>query len=130
MCDTGVLTQDRNSCNYEESHEMREIRRVVVGTDADGQSHIQFDSPAPIRKVLGKTGGAGSLWTTREMPVKNVGYVDRALAPFHPMPEPHGTVFSFLAIPPESELDRQTLAQTIETLRPPDSANFSPDSLR
>ncbi len=34
---------------------MRQIRRCVVGTDADGQSYTQFDDYAPIAMVLGKT---------------------------------------------------------------------------
>lgn len=95
---------------------MKHIRRCVIGTGADGQSYTQFDDYAPVGMVLGKTGANGPLWVTTEMPVKNAGDDDRALGPFHPMPGAHGTVFSFLMFPPESEMDQETLAKTSRAL--------------
>lgn len=95
---------------------MKHIRRCVIGTGADGQSYTQFDDYAPVGMVLGKTGANGPLWVTKEMPVRNAGDDDRALGPFHPMPGPHGTVFSFLMFPPESEMDQETLAKTSRAL--------------
>jgi naringenin degradation protein FdeH len=93
---------------------MRQIRRCVIGTGADGQSYTQFDHNAPIGMTLGKTGAVGLLWKTLEMPVRNTGDSDQALGAFQPMPGPSGTVFGFSIFPPESEIGGEALAQDMK----------------
>ena len=86
---------------------MKQIRRYVVGTDESGRSHTQYDNAAPAGMVIGKTGATGLLWTTQEMPADNAGAQDRAGGPFYPFPKSNGTIFSYLVLPPESEIDPQ-----------------------
>ena len=93
---------------------MRQIRRCVIGTGADGQSYTQFDHEAPIGMTLGQTGAVGLLWKTFEMPVTNTGDADQANVPFQPMPAPSGTVFGFTIFPPEHEMGAEALAQDMK----------------
>ncbi len=93
---------------------MRQIRRCVIGTGADGQSYTQFDHTAPVGMTLGKTGAVGLLWATRQMPIKHAGDDDPVLGPFQPLPGPGGTVFVFVLFPPEGEIGAQALAQDMK----------------
>jgi mannose-6-phosphate isomerase-like protein (cupin superfamily) len=79
-------------------------RRVVTGHNRAGQSVILFDDHArnvthiPSWKGLYVT----ELWVTSESPIDNHGDADRSLRPMKHDPDPHGTIFRLVEIPPES----------------------------
>jgi len=80
-------------------------RRVVTGHNAAGKSVILFDDTGtnlthiPSWKGLYVT----ELWVSSESPVDNSGDIDRALRPMKHDPDPSGTIFRLVEIPPESE---------------------------
>ena len=79
------------------------FRRVVTGVNEKGESIIQFDGEAEnILLFPGWPGAAATeLWVTSEIPVDNTGQEDRGARPFKHDPDPSGTIFRIVEIPPE-----------------------------
>lgn len=79
-------------------------RRIVTGHDADGQSIILFDDQGTNVTHIPSWEGlhVTELWVTSEMPINNHGDTDRALRPMKHDPDPSGTIFRLVEIPPES----------------------------
>ena len=63
--------------------QLRPIRRVVTGHDANGRSVILYDSVSPhVECVMGiPTLGPTELWVTRETPTRNTGAPDPVTLP-------------------------------------------------
>ncbi|MDO9488420.1 MAG: hypothetical protein Q7J32_08605, partial [Sphingomonadaceae bacterium] len=80
-------------------------RRIVTGHDASGQSIILFDDRGTNVTHIPSWDGlyVTELWVTSEMPVDNAGGEDRALRPMKHDPDPSGTIFRLVEIPPESK---------------------------
>jgi mannose-6-phosphate isomerase-like protein (cupin superfamily) len=83
---------------------VRNIRRIVTGLDANGQSNLTFVGDAP--NILDSAAWPGSrvseIWVTEEMPVDNTGTVDRGARPIRHDPGPSGTIFRVVEVPPEA----------------------------
>jgi mannose-6-phosphate isomerase-like protein (cupin superfamily) len=82
------------------------LRRVVTGHDAAGKSRIFIDDDAPnATEIKGWPGlWVTELWVSDEMPVENMGDVDRGARPMRHDPTPHGTIFRVVEFPPESAM--------------------------
>jgi mannose-6-phosphate isomerase-like protein (cupin superfamily) len=80
-------------------------RRVVTGHNADGKSIILFDDHGTNVTHIPSWEGlyVTELWVTSEMPIDNQGAADRALRPMKHDPDPAGTIFRLVEIPPESK---------------------------
>ena len=80
-------------------------RRVVTGHDSSGRSIIQFDDHGTNVTHIPSWEGlyVTELWVTSEMPIDNHGMEDRALRPMKHDPDPSGTIFRLVEIPPESK---------------------------
>lgn len=80
-------------------------RRVVTGHNEDGMSTILFDDMGTNVTHIPSWEGlyVTELWVTSEMPVDNNGGEDRALRPMKHDPDPSGTIFRLVEIPPESK---------------------------
>ena len=80
-------------------------RRVVTGHDEDGQSIILFDDLGTNVTHIPSWEGlyVTELWVTSETPAHNHGGSDRALRPMKHDPDPSGTIFRLVEIPPESK---------------------------
>lgn len=80
-------------------------RRIVTGHDASGQSIILFDDHGTNLTHIPSWEGlyVTELWVTSEMPVDNAGSEDRALRPMKHDPDPSGTIFRLVEVPPESK---------------------------
>ena len=80
-------------------------RRVVTGHGAKGQSVILFDDHAQNVTHIPSWEGlyVTELWVTSEMPIDNNGSADRSLRPMKHDPDPSGTIFRLVEIPPESK---------------------------
>ncbi|MBI5604999.1 MAG: cupin domain-containing protein [Deltaproteobacteria bacterium] len=81
------------------------IRRVVTGVNEKGESVVQFDGEAQNILLFSSYPGAGvtDLWVTSEIPVDNRGDVDRGTLPFKHDPDPNGTIFRIVELPPEEK---------------------------
>lgn len=104
------------------------IRRIVTGHDAEGRSNIAFEGPAPnVMDIAGWPGArVTELWVTSEMPVDNDGVEDRGARPIRHDPEPHGTIFRVVEIPPESEgagLDAEAVFRQLGSNEQPGAAD-------
>lgn len=88
------------------------IRRIVTGHDASGRSNITFEGDAPNIMEMAAWPGARitDLWITSEMPIDNDGLVDRGARPIRHDPEPMGTIFRVVEIPPEAQGGMQDTA--------------------
>jgi mannose-6-phosphate isomerase-like protein (cupin superfamily) len=82
------------------------IRRVVTGMNEKGESIIQFDGEAQNVLLIPSYPGAGAtdLWVTSEIPVDNQGAIDRGARPFKHDPDPNGTIFRIVELPPDKQL--------------------------
>jgi mannose-6-phosphate isomerase-like protein (cupin superfamily) len=82
----------------------RNIRRIVTGHTPDGRSNITFDGDAQNCTDIAAWPGARitELWVTSEIPVDNDGLEDRGARPLTGIPDPMGTIFRVVEIPPES----------------------------
>lgn len=80
-------------------------RRVVTGHSPDGKSIISFDDKGTNVTHIPSWEGlyVTELWVTSEMPIDNGGDDDRALRPMKHDPDPSGTIFRLVEIPPESK---------------------------
>ncbi len=84
----------------------REFRRFVTGLNESGQSVLTFeDTAASILDIAGWPGARlTDVWTTAEMPVDNSGDADRAGQQVRHDPEPLGSIFRMVEIPPEGSI--------------------------
>jgi len=82
-----------------------QTRRVVTGHDDKGQSVILFDDHGKNVTHIPSWEGlyVTELWVTSESPINNAGSQDRSLRPMKHDPDPHGTIFRLVEIPPESK---------------------------
>jgi mannose-6-phosphate isomerase-like protein (cupin superfamily) len=80
-------------------------RRVVTGHNEQGESIILFDDMGTNVTAIPSWDGlyVTELWVTSEMPIDNGGQADRALRPMKHDPDPSGTIFRLVEIPPESK---------------------------
>ncbi len=82
----------------------KQIRRVVTGHNAAGNSVFIIDAPTP--HVFSRTKGSAivhELWETAATPADNRGSAD-AIARGHRLPPPqNGSVFRVIEYPPDSE---------------------------
>jgi mannose-6-phosphate isomerase-like protein (cupin superfamily) len=94
------------------------VRRIVTGHNSDGQADVTFESPPTnIRELPGWPGlFVNELWVTEESPANTTGSADRALRPIRHDPNPHGTIFRVIEIPPEKGL-RIDAGQTFAALQ-------------
>lgn len=82
-------------------------RRVVTGHNQEGASCILFDDDGtnvthiPSWKGLYVT----ELWVASETPADNSNRVDAAMRPMKHDPDPQGSIFRLVEIPPESETE-------------------------
>lgn len=82
--------------------EIKPIRRVVVGHDANGKALALFDgSVAPKQRIPGGNAVA-NLWITDEFPVDMIGSEDRAQRQIGVPPSANGTIFRIVDFPPTS----------------------------
>lgn len=79
-------------------------RRVVTGHNDLGESVILFDDHAQNVTHIPSWEGlyVTELWVTLESPVDNIGADDASLRPMRHDPDPHGSIFRLVEIPPES----------------------------
>jgi len=94
------------------------IRRFVTGHDAAGRSNITFQGDAPNIMDMEAWPGARitELWVTSEAPVDNDGLADRGARPIRHDPEPLGTIFRVVEIPPESQGGLQDTASVFSQM--------------
>lgn len=80
-------------------------RRIVTGHNSDGKSVILFDDKGLNVTHIPSWEGlyVTELWVTSEMPINNHGEEDRSLRPMKHDPDPSGTIFRLVEIPPESK---------------------------
>jgi mannose-6-phosphate isomerase-like protein (cupin superfamily) len=97
----------------------KQIRRVVTGQNAAGQSVFLIDAPTP--HVFARTKGSAivhELWETASIPADNRGNTD-AIARGHRLAPPkNGSVFRVIEYPPDSE---RLAALAYEQAMPDDS---------
>ncbi len=93
---------------------MRKPRRVVTGHNARGKSVVLFDDAPPHT-----AGPAVEIWATDETPASNRGTADASDRPIRLQPPPHGSLFRYFTIAPESEtaaLDAKTHAALVRQM--------------
>jgi len=80
-------------------------RRIVTGHNANGESTILFDDMGTNVTHIPSWDGlyVTELWVTSEMPINNDGVADQALRPMKHDPDPSGSIFRLVEIPPESK---------------------------
>lgn len=81
------------------------VNRFVTGHNAEGKSIVLYaDRGTNVTDIPSWPGLAVTeLWVTNESPADNSGDADRALRPMKHDPDPRGTIFRLVEIPPESE---------------------------
>jgi mannose-6-phosphate isomerase-like protein (cupin superfamily) len=106
------------------------IRRIVTGHDARGRSNITFEGPAT--NIMDIAGWAGArvteLWVTNETPADNDGLEDRGGRPIRHDPEPGGTIFRVVEIPPETQggmLDAEAAFAQLGSTQAPTAADHA-----
>ena len=79
------------------------IRRIVTGHDHRGRSIVEFDDGGTNRLDSRSFPGLvmHELWATAETPARPASGVDRALRRPRIEPEPQGSVFRVIELPPE-----------------------------
>jgi mannose-6-phosphate isomerase-like protein (cupin superfamily) len=79
------------------------VRRLVTGHDGAGRSVIKLDGPPPTIMQIPAVPGLTfyELWETKTSPADNSGDEDAADRPVHLQPEPIGSIFRILDIPPD-----------------------------
>ena len=80
-------------------------KRVVTGHNADGKSVIKWEDRAQNVTHIPSWEGlfVTELWVTGESPVDNRGELDQSLRPMKHDPDPSGSIFRLVEIPPESK---------------------------
>ncbi len=81
------------------------VNRIVTGHNDEGRSIILYaDQGKNVTNIPSWPGLIVSeLWVTNESPADNSGSADRSLRPMKHDPDPHGSIFRLIEIPPESE---------------------------
>ena len=83
---------------------LKAIRRVVTGHDAEGRAIILDDRPANQTLALGVPNhGVTDLWKTLSSPASNEGNLDPCAGPVRLEPPAQGTVFRVVEFPPDQE---------------------------
>jgi hypothetical protein len=83
---------------------LKSVRRIVTGHDADGNAVILEDSLAKQKLAIGvPEHGVTDLWKTAALPASNDGYVDPCTGQITLPPPPNGTVFRIVEFPPDSD---------------------------
>jgi len=83
---------------------LKPIRRVVTGHDADGKAIILEDGNARQVLAIGvPEHGVTDLWKTTSMPATNEGYADPCIGKLTLPPPPEGTVFRIVEFPPDRD---------------------------
>jgi len=79
------------------------IRRIVTTQDEQGRSVVEFDDGGTNRLESRSFPGLvmHELWVTAETPARPAGGVDRVLRQARIEPEPHGSVFRVIELPPD-----------------------------
>ncbi len=77
-----------------------QLRRIVTGHDASGNSVVHFDSVLG-RRLGSERRGVTDLWSTDGGPVDSCKAEDRLALPFSLVPAPNGTTFLFFSVAPE-----------------------------
>ena len=82
---------------------MKPVRRLVTGHDNAGRSVIRQDGPPPTVMQVPAVPGLTfhELWETKTSPTDNCGDADAADRPVHLQPEPTGSIFRIVDIPPD-----------------------------
>ena len=108
------------------------IRRIVTGHTADGRSNITFEGDAPNVTDVAAWPGARitELWVTSEMPVDNDGSADRGARPLAGIPDPMGTIFRVVEIPPESDGGLSDVDAAFAQMNSKSSASTEPGRAR
>ncbi len=85
--------------------QLRPVRRVVTGHDANGRSVILYDTVSPhVECVMGiPTLGPTELWATCETPARNTGSPDPVTLPVKIAPPERGSVFRVVEFPPDKD---------------------------
>ena len=80
-------------------------RRIVTGHNENGDSIILFEDTSKNVTHIPSWEGlyVTEMWVTSEMPISNDGEEDRSLRPMKHDPDPSGTIFRLVEIPPESK---------------------------
>ena len=94
---------------------MKPIRRVVTGHDEGGRSVIRRHGPAPTVMQVPAVPGLTfyELWETKTSPADNSGEADAAARPVHLQPEPTGSIFRIVDIPPDAVSGAATKATEV-----------------
>jgi mannose-6-phosphate isomerase-like protein (cupin superfamily) len=82
----------------------RQVRRVITGHNAAGQSIFVSDGPTP--HVFRRSTGSAivhELWETAKTPADNRGNADAIARAHRLQPPPNGSVFRVIEYPPDSE---------------------------
>ncbi len=74
------------------THQLKPIRRVVTGNDAQGRSRVLFDGPAPNVNpgAVAPSAGMTDVWVFDRCPAPIAGERDDGKLPFSFEPPPHG----------------------------------------
>jgi naringenin degradation protein FdeH len=80
--------------------EMKPIRRIVTGHDAQGKAVALFDGPSTPKQRSAGGNAVTMLWVTGENPVDMSGNQDRAATPVGVPPPANGSIFHIVDFPP------------------------------
>lgn len=106
---------------------LRPIRRIVTGHRPSGEATILFDGNAgeTLEFPGWPDGGSTELWATDESPV-DIDRTDDRARPMRHDPEPHGTLFRVVQIPPEQDqggpIDTDAAFEAMGSKNRPDAA--------
>jgi mannose-6-phosphate isomerase-like protein (cupin superfamily) len=80
--------------------EMKPMRRIVTGHDAQGKAVALFDGPSPPKQRSPGGNAVTMLWVAGETPVDMSGNQDRASTPVGVPPPANGSIFRIVDFPP------------------------------
>lgn len=83
--------------------ELRALRRVVTGNDADGRSGVLWDSDAPNASTRPTGSRFTEFWTVEEAPATIIGTLDGSEQDFSISPPDSGFHFRIAQTPPEKK---------------------------
>lgn len=89
----------------ENGSDIRPVRRIVTGHDAQGRSIIISDAPSPHSMALAGVSNFGvtDIWKTDRAPASNQGDEDPCSSQISLAPPPSGSVFRVVQFPPDKE---------------------------
>ena len=88
--------------------ELKPIRRIVTGHDAQGKAVALFDGPSTPKQRSAGGNAVTLLWVTGESPVDMSGSQDRAGTPVGVPPPASGSIFRIVDFPPYSPTARRS----------------------